>query len=300
MLRYKADVRTVIFMLITTVLLFVLWQKGGEMSTSLFVLLYIAQLLMAVIVSTIVHNHQHLPMWKKKWMNIFTDNWLTVFYGFPIFAWIPTHNSNHHVYINKEPDYTKTYMVSEKNNLVTLLTYPSLSGFMQQKAVGQYFISLWSQNRRKFYFHLIQVGCLVAWILAALLLDWKKAIYYVIIPQQLSLFTVLIFNYVQHIHADEESEFNHSRNITGGLLNFLMLNNGLHTAHHISPGIHWSKLREKHNEVAGKIDPRLNEENFAWYLLRVYILGLFIPSCRTQNMRMERIQRSRKMTASAA
>ncbi len=300
MLRYNADIRTLIFMAITTALLVILWQMGSEMSTPIFILVYTAQLLMAVVVSTIVHNHQHLPMWKKKWLNVLTDNWLTAFYGFPVFAWIPTHNSNHHVHVNKEPDYTKTYMVSEKNNLITLLTYPSLSGYMQQKAVGQYFISLWKQHRRKFYFHLLQVVVLITWVLAALLLDWRKAIYYVIIPQQLSLFTVLIFNYIQHIHADEESEFNHSRNMTGHLLNFFLLNNGLHTAHHISPGIHWSKLREKHNEIADKIDPRLNESNFAWYLLRTYILGIFIPSCRTQNMRMERLQKSGKMTAAAA
>ncbi len=289
MLRYKADIRSLVFMFITAGMLVLLWQYGSEMSTPLWTLCYIIQLLMAVIVSTMVHNHQHLGMWTVKWLNVFTDNFLTVFYGFPVFAWIPTHNSNHHVHINKEPDYTKTYMVSEKNNLLTLLTYPSLSGYKQQKAVGSYFVGLYKANRRKFYFHLLQIISLVAWILIALLIDWRKALYYVIIPQQLSLYTVLIFNYVQHIHADELSDFNHSRNITGKLLNFLLLNNGLHTVHHISPGVHWSTLREKHDKIAHKIDSRLNERNFAWYLLRVYILGLFIPSCRTENMRMERI-----------
>ena len=289
MLRYNADVRSLIFMFITAALLILLWQYGGEMSQPLWIFCYVLQLLMAVIVSTIVHNHQHLAMWTVKWLNIFTDNFLTVFYGFPVFAWIPTHNSNHHVHINKEQDYTKTYMASEKNNLLTLLTYPSLSGYKQQKAVGSYFVNLYKDNRRKFYFHLLQILSLVVWILVFLLMDWKKALLYVVIPQQLSLFTVLIFNYIQHIHADEESDINHSRNMTGRLLNFLLLNNGLHTAHHISPGIHWSRLREKHDQLAPKIDPRLNEENFAWYLLRVYILGLFIPSCRTENMRMERM-----------
>ncbi|MEZ4963177.1 MAG: fatty acid desaturase [Saprospiraceae bacterium] len=298
MLRYKADVRTIIFLIITATLLVVLWQYGSEMSTPVWVLAYTAQLLMAVIVSTMVHNHQHLPMWTVKWLNILTDNILTVFYGFPVFAWIPTHNSNHHVHINKEPDYTKTYMVSEKNNLITLLTYPSLSGYMQQKAVWGYFTNLWSQHRRKFYFHMIQVVVLVSWIAAAFILDWKKALLYVFIPQQLSLFVVLIFNYIQHIHADEESEYNSSRNMTGHLLNFLLLNNGLHTAHHASPGLHWSKLREKHNELAPKIDPRLNEDNFAWYLFRVYILGIFIPSCRTHNMRLDRLQQTKSKRVS--
>lgn len=290
MLRFNADLRTLVFMFITAATLVVMWQYGSEMSTSLWILLYTLQLLMAVIISTIVHNHQHLPMWTVKWLNICTDCFLTVFYGFPVFAWIPTHNNNHHLHINKEPDYTKTYMVSEKNNLLTLLTYPSLSGMKQQKAVVLYFIDLYKTDRRKFYFHLLQITSLFLWVAIALFIDWKKALLYVIIPQQLSLFTVLIFNYIQHIHADEESEFNHSRNITGNVLNFLLLNNGLHTVHHISPGVHWSKLREKHDKIAHKIDPRLNEDNFAWYLFRVYILGLFSASFRTQNMRLERMQ----------
>lgn len=290
MLRHKADVRSLAFMFMTAASLVLLWQYGSEMSTPLWILCYMLQLLMAVIVSTMVHNHQHLPMWIVKWLNVFTDNFLTVFYGFPVFAWIPTHNSNHHIHINKEPDYTKTYMVSEKNNLLTLLTYPSLSGYKQQKAVGSYFLGLYNVDRRKFYFHLLQIITLVLWVLIALLIDWKKAFIYVIIPQQLSLFTVLIFNYVQHIHADEESEFNHSRNITGNVLNYLLLNNGLHTAHHISPGVHWSKLREKHDKIAHEIDPRLNENNFAWYLFRVYIMGLFSRSFRTENMRLERMR----------
>lgn len=300
MLRHKADVRSIVFIALTAASLIVLWKYGSEMTTPVWILTYTAQLLMAVIISTIVHNHQHLPMWRTKWLNVLTDNLLTVFYGFPVFAWIPTHNSNHHVHINKEPDYTKTYMASEKNNLITLLTYPSLSGYMQQKAVWTYLVGLWSQHRRKFYFHLVQVVVLVTWIVGALFLDWRKALLYVIIPQQVSLFVVLIFNYIQHIHTDEESEYNNSRNMTGRLLNFLLLNNGLHTAHHTSPGLHWSKLRDKHNELAPKIDPSLNENNFAWYLLRVYILGIFIPSCRTPNMRLKRMMRNKNIRTSAA
>ncbi len=244
--------------------------------------------------STIVHNHQHLPMWRGICLNRLTDNLLTVLYGFPVFAWMPTHNSNHHVHINKEPDYTKTYMASENNNLLTLLSYPSISGIIQQKAVIKFFIGMYRKSKRKFYFLSLQLLSLIIWITVAFLVDWQKALLYVIIPQQVSLFSVLVFNYIQHIHADEHSDFNHSRNMTGGILNFLLLNNGFHTAHHISPSIHWSRLREKHEKLAHKIDPRLNESNFAWYLLRVYFLGLFIPSYKTENMRMERILKSQQ------
>ncbi len=291
MLRYKADVRTVAFMTVTTLLLVVLWTWGFELSKPLFAVLFAWQLLMAVVVAVMVHNHQHLPMWKKKWLNVLTDNWLTVFYGFPIFGWIPTHNSNHHVYINKDPDYTKTWRYSEKNNLVTLLTYPSISGYFQQKVISKYVKELWHKNRKKFWMHALQIGTLVVWTVGALLIDWQKALVFVVIPQQVSLFTVLIFNYLQHVHADEESKYNSSRNFTGKLLNFILINNGLHTAHHVAPGVHWSKLPELHAKLEEKIDPTLNEKRFGWYLFRTYVLAIFVPKMRATNMRMERMKR---------
>lgn len=292
MLKYKADTRSVFFIIITTCLFVFLWMNGSELSTGVFVPLYILQLYMAVVVAVMVHNHQHLPMWKNKWMNILTDNWLTAFYGFPVFGWIPTHNSNHHVHINKEEDYTRTYQVTEKNNLLTLVTYPALSGMKQQKAIFQYMVELWSSNRRKFWFHLLQVVSLFAFIIVAFIIDWKKAIWYVIIPQQISLYSVLIFNYVQHIHADEESPINHSRNFTGWGLNFTLPNNGYHTAHHMSPGLHWSKLADKHKEIESQIDPRLNEKSFLWFIFKTYFLGAIVPSLRTQNLRSERMTKS--------
>jgi len=293
MLRYNADIRSLTFIFLTIFLLFYLWIFGNEMSTLSWVFFYSWQLLMAVIISVITHNHQHLSIWTAKPLNILTDNILTLFYGFPVFVWIPTHNSNHHVHINKEPDYTKTYMNSEKNNLFTLLTYPASCAAEQLKAIAKYLGQVYTKHRSKFYLHILQIVILVSWILAAFILDWQKALLYVIIPQQVSLFTVLIFNYLQHIHADEESEFNHSRNMTGSVMNYILLNNGLHTVHHNSPGTHWSKLREKHNKIAHKIDPRLNNDNILWHLFKVYILGIFNSTYRTDNMRMERIEKGK-------
>ena len=290
MLKYTADVRSVCFMVLTTFLLFFLWQNGAQLSWPIFILIFTLQLLMAVIASVMSHNHQHLSMWKSKFMNRVTDVWLSMFYGFPIFAWIPTHNRNHHVHINTEPDYTRTYQTSEKNNFWTLITYPFISGMAQQKYVFLYFIDLWSKDKVKFFESLLQIVALVAFIGVALFINWKKALLYVILPQQVSLNAVLIFNYVQHIHADEETKYNNSRNFTGSILNFLLLNNGYHTAHHISGRTHWSELKEKHQELAPKIHPSLNENNFAWFLFRVYILGAFIDSYKSKSMRLARLQ----------
>jgi beta-carotene hydroxylase len=285
MLKEKADIKSVCYMLLTTTLLVVLWNLGAAMPNWQWTVLYVALLLMSVSVAVMVHNHKHVPMWRNRTMNVLTDNWLTVFYGFPVFSWVPTHMHNHHRHVNTAPDYTRTWRYTERNNIFTLLSYPSISGMNQQPPVRAYYMAQWKTDRTKFWLLTLQWASLVVWTAAALLLDPWKAVLYVIIPQQVSLFSVLIFNYVQHIHADETDEYNNSRNITGWVLNTFLLNNGYHTAHHLYPGLHWSKLPQKHKEIAHRIDPSLNELSLWGFLFRTYIFGAVFPSLRTKNMR---------------
>lgn len=282
MLRYKADRRTLVYMLITTALLPTQW-----MMEKINPFIYALSLFMAVAVAVIAHNHNHLPMWRSKVLNALTDYWITIFYGFPTFAWIPTHNRNHHALNNRDGDYTITYRMSEKNNLVTLLTYPTISGYYQQKAISLYLKEQYQEDRRWFLHCIAQYAVLILFVGGALLLDWKKAIFFVLIPQQFALFSVLIFNYVQHVHADEESAYDHSRNFVG-FLNKLLFNNGYHTAHHHRAGLHWSQTPAAHAKLAPMMDPTLNERSFWWYIFRVYFLSPFVPAFRTTSRRLQR------------
>ena len=295
MLRYTADWRTLGYMFVTTALLVVQWRLSEFQP-----LLYLWALFMSVSVGIIAHNHNHVTIWTSKPLNALTDYWLTLFYGFPAFGWIPTHNMNHHKFNNREGDYTLTYRYTERNNLLTLLSYPSISGYHQQRPIRDYLAHLWSHKRRNFWFCLSQYAVLVTFILGALWLDWKKALLFIVIPQQVSLFFILIFNYIQHVHADEESEYNHSRNIVGPWLNALLFNNGFHTIHHHVPGLHWSKTREAHDRIAHRIDPVLNEWSFWWLIVRVYILGIFIPHFRSTSMRMVRMKNTPDQTLCAS
>jgi len=284
MLRHAADIRTLIYMAVTTALLVVQWSRDSFSSV-----LFVACLFMAVSVSVIAHNHNHLTLWKSKKLNALTDYWLTLFYGFPAFVWIPTHNQNHHKFNNRDGDYTRTYRYTEKTNLFTLLTYPTVSGFHQQKPIRDFLKKQYSTNRRRFWFYISQYVLLVGFLVTAFVVDWQKALLYILVPQQVSLYVVLIFNYVQHVHADEESPVNHSRNIVGPLMNLLLFNNGLHTVHHDNPGMHWSDAPAAHAKIADKLDPRLNEQSFWWFLIRVYMLGIFSQKARGSSMRLERM-----------
>jgi beta-carotene hydroxylase len=170
-----------------------------------------------------------------------------------------------------------------------LLAYPTISSYHQQKPIRDYLKHQWAKDRGYFWFCLGQYAILGLWIAAALIVDWKKALLFVVIPQQVGLFAVLIFNYVQHVHADEESEWNHSRNFLG-FLNTLLFNNGYHTVHHEKAGMHWSKAAEAHAKVASKISPALQEPSFWAFIFKSYFVSIFIPKYRTKSMRAERIE----------
>lgn len=283
LLRYTEDRKTVAYMAVTTIVFALQWGYIDFQP-----LLYIFYLFLSVAVTVIAHNHNHLPVWKSPFLNTLTDYWLTVFYGFPAFAWIPTHNMNHHRLNNKEGDYTITYRLTENNTLLMLLFYPTMSSYFQQKPIRDYLKKMWHGNKKKWALAAGQYLFLAVWIVAFLILDWRKALLYVVVPQQVGLFAVLIFNYVQHVHADEESEWNHSRNFTGWL-NLLLFNNGYHTVHHEKAASHWSKAPELHAIVADKIAPQLIERSFWWYILRAYFLSIFVPKFRTRSMRLARM-----------
>ena len=259
-------------------------------------LLYFWFLFMAISVAIIAHNHNHVPIWKSRLLNIATDYWLTLFYGFPAFGWIPTHNKNHHHLNNKAGDYTLTYRLSEKNNIFTLLSYPSVSSYFQQKPIGDYLKTLWRSNRPKFYLAASQYLVLGLYYAIALFWNWKKALLFIVVPHQVSLFSILIFNYVQHVHADEESVYNHSRNFTG-LINLMLFNNGLHTVHHQAPGIHWSQTPAAQRKILNRIDPSLNERSFWWYIARVYLIAPLHPAFHSVSMRAARIKSAESQPA---
>ncbi|MEI8134939.1 MAG: fatty acid desaturase [bacterium] len=287
MLRYKADIRTLIYMVVTTAILVLEWNVVG-----FNIFLYVASLFFAVSVAVIAHNHNHLPMWRSKPLNVLTDYWLTLFYGFPAFGWIPTHNKNHHFFNNKEGDYTITYRITEKNHLFSLTSYPSISSFHQQKPIFDYIKMLWQTDRKEFFLAVLQYVALGVFYAVTFYMDWKKALIFIAIPHQVSLFSVLVFNYVQHVHADEESPIDHSRNITGPVLNAMLFNNGFHTAHHERAGIHWSETPKAHRKIEANINPVLNERSFWGYIIKAYFIAPFNKKYATKSMRLERMSRS--------
>jgi len=290
MLKYKADYRSIAYILVTVALFAYQWMNGFSWWV------YIIYLHLSVAASVMTHNHTHINMWNSKPLNVFTDWCLTVFFGVPVFTWIPTHNRNHHRFNNKEGDSSITYRHTEENHAMSLISYPSVSGFHQMsQSIVPYMKQLKENDKKTYYEYLGQIAVLALWIVSFVVLDWQKALIYVIIPQQFSQFSVFVFNYVQHVHANEESRWDHSRNFLW--VNTFLFNNGYHTMHHERANIHWSELPKFHKEIVHNIDPALIEKSFWGYIIRTYVVSIFVPKYRSSSMRLQRIAESNAVPA---
>lgn len=104
------------------------------------------------------------------------------------------------------------------------------------------------------------------------LLDWRRWIWFALLPQFYAKYCILSLNFLQHDGCDMSSKYNFARNFTGRTLNYFCFNNGFHTVHHLHPGLHWSTLPQKHQElIAPHIAPSLEISNMLIYIWRCFV-----------------------------
>ena len=66
-------------------------------------------------------RHGHVSLNRR--MNAFYAAWVSVFYGYPTFAWVPTHNLNHHKHVNRAGDATITWRHTNRNTWWIAVSY---------------------------------------------------------------------------------------------------------------------------------------------------------------------------------
>ncbi len=266
MLRYSADWRTVAYLIVAAALPIIQWNLPTFHPS-----LYVATLALFIAVAVISHNHNHLAMWKRRPLNLFTSYLISLHYGHPAIAWVPTHNQNHHKFNNKEGDTGRSPGLFKGNHLLSLLTYPMYTGvFRQQADIKKFFKDLWKRDRRAFWLAASEYAVFFGLMAVLGVINWRKALIFYVIPQQTAIFAIQVFNYVQHVEANEQSPWNHSRNFVSPLLNTLLFNNGYHTVHHHKPGVHWSQTPALHFQVEKNIHPELLQKSLFVYLGKTF------------------------------
>ena len=280
--RNGADYRTLLWVALAVTLVAVQYARPH-----LAFYLWPLTCYLAIACGVITHNHNHRATFSSRRMNNAFGHLLTIFYGYPTLMWIPTHNINHHHFVNRPGDATITWRYTNRHNLFVALTYFFVSSYFQSEPIQRYIRRAKQRNvhlySRIMFQYAFFIGVYVGMLLLAIglhfhqrmgLVVWLLAL---VLPALSSVSTIMFFNYIQHVHADAWSEHDHSRNFTGRIFNFFFFNNGYHTAHHEQPGLHWSALPAAHARVAHEIAPQLVETNLAWFLVRQYLLAAILP-----------------------
>ncbi|KAK7942906.1 uncharacterized protein PG986_012019 [Apiospora aurea] len=271
-MRHSEDVR----MLGCTGLFFVVfifaWRNytsplsGGVASFVIWLSLFQLSFMGAVA----THNAIHVPVFWKSWPNNLYQICLSLQYGFPVSVFVPGHNLSHHKYPQQARDIMRTTKVRYRWNLLNGLLFffhVVLTGgdddklyFAAQARLNRPIVR---QRRREEIFVFGAMAVL-------LLLDWRRWIWFALLPQFYAKWAIMSLNL--SIGCDIKSRYNFARNFTDPLLNWLCFNNGYHTVHHLYPGLHWSIIPQKHQElISSHIAPSLEDPSILGYIWRIFI-----------------------------
>jgi fatty acid desaturase len=275
MLRHLADLRTLGYLGLMLAVFAILWFFGfdadGSLNFSLCAPMLTLLCFLAIANAVIAHNHNHAPIFHNRWANMVIGCVISFFYGFPSFCWIPTHNQNHHVFNNRPGDYSITTRPRRRVGLIGALLYPTITSLTQARLIPPFLRHCRRHSRFLFRRALVEYAVFFGVMIVLFIIDWRKALLFAVLPQQIGMFFIQHINYLQHIETDSGSEFGHSRNFTGRFLNLFLFNNGYHTVHHKKPGLHWSLTSRAHVELAHKIPQHLMVENFVTFWLRRFV-----------------------------
>lgn len=289
LVRHPADYRTLLWTFGFVPLVAVLQLTKPEWGWVLFPL----SMYLAVSCAVIAHNHMHRPTMRGKFANQLFSGFISIVYGYPVFAWMPTHNLNHHRFVNRPGDATITWRYTNKHNALVAGTYFFVSAYHQGRWIKDFIRQAREKNpalfRRILAQYVVTYGGHVALLGLSIALHGAKlgAFVYLrafFVPAFFALWTVMLFNYTQHVHTDPWSKRNHSRNFTGKLLNVLLFGNGYHTVHHDDAQLHWSEASAAHAKIESEIDPRLCHRSMWWFFFRQHFLALFFPSLGTEQV----------------
>ncbi len=226
------------------------------------------------------HNHNHCPVFNGRLANVSYGAWLSFFYGFPTFAWVPTHNQNHHRFLNGDGDVTRTSRHSARDSLLGLLTYPLASSRFQLPLVSRCArLALRGKSPLRTRVWVESLSLLLGhggalWLFFAVHGSRGALIYAAALglPALLAAYWMMLTNYLQHVGCDPSSAYDHSRNFVSPVYNWFVFDNGFHTVHHQHPGLHWSRYRALHRLTASRMAPELNQPSLLGFVLSRYLL----------------------------
>jgi len=250
MFRNKADrIPTTLFVLYFGVDLFVFFMAQSVWVVFFWMLLGIIP---KAFVSAFNHHHQHVPTFNQKLHNRLME--LIFFFqtGIGSNGWFLHHVVGHHVnYLDQEKDESR--WKSESGRTMGEMEYSlvvALTGYLRAFQAGRRFPS----QQRDF---LGMLGLTLSLLGVFFYYNWINALFVFALPMMISLFITAWHTYSHHAGLDTDDDVQASYNILDKWFNILTGNLGYHTAHHMRPSLHWSRLPEFHRKIEARIPSHL-------------------------------------------
>jgi beta-carotene hydroxylase len=244
--RYKADRPAALFVL--AIFAIQLWaffsiHDPVHLAGLIFVLMF-AQ----VSCGAICHNHHHVQIFTRPLPNRLLEVIMYLQTGTSGLSWTIHHNIGHHGdYLDQdrdpsrwqEPDGSTMHRVKYDFYNAAMI-YPEIW------KIGRRFPALFARFKRWF-----AISNIV--LLGFVLYNPLNALIVFVIPMVAMLVILLDNTYQQHSGLSTRSHLVASRNVEHPLYNLTSWNLGYHTAHHMLPGEHWSKLPALHASIRHQI-----------------------------------------------
>lgn len=199
----------------------------------------------------------------------FIHFFLTIGKGSTSATVVVPHNLNHHIHNNSDRDWIRTSLAGTGPYFIRAIRY-----------VIQVTLEMNIERRKpdapkppKAVVDHVNRQRVVLWIWIALLflISLDKALFFVVLPWILGTFGLLWINLAQHDSPSKTGVID----FTSRLGNFLLFNNGYHSAHHHAPALHWSELPALHHRL--KEEKKLlnvnEEKSLTRFIFRKWILN---------------------------
>jgi fatty acid desaturase len=289
-MKNSADVRTICIVTFKLVLLAVCWQLYPVLPTVGLVVTVFAQFIAGFCVATMVHNAMHCDVFSNQLVEFVWRIFLAGTFGFPVEAYKPTHNMNHHVFTQRVEDHLHTTQMTHKWHFLNLImffptVYPGIATLE-----NQYLAKECQTMSFSLFSFLVQVIAAHGFTLFLLFCDWRRGLICWFLPNILGVDAIITMNMLQHDgcetvelgkHKGNEMSIDCARNFVGPVINWITCNNGYHTIHHMYSNMHWTQYPEMHEKiVVPRIDPSLNERCIVRYLIKTFFWPGRLPVYR--------------------
>lgn len=269
--RNTEDLRTITLVSMYFAMVYVAWKYETLLGLWVYPLVVLI-CGFSFVGATATHNTMHCKVFKERWANKTWQLMLTLTYGHPVSTYVPGHNLSHHKYTQLKKDIMRTSKLRWKWNFLNFVLFqPTVAGDVLKSDLK--FLRLQYLLGRPFF---VQVMRELLWLVVVMVslcvLDWRKFLVYFHLPHLFGQWGIVTMNLLQHDGCDIVPEgvtgnYNHSRNFTGWLLNFLTMNNGYHTIHHMFPTMHWSEYPAAHERlIKPHMHPELSQSSMAKYI----------------------------------